>query len=816
MRKILLFTILLLPAIAFAQAKIPTETKTATVYEIKGQAVDSVSKQEVPYATISFALGDAKNVIRRMACGLDGKFSTTFRRSGHYIITFQSMGYTKRILSVDLNDKKHLADFGKIFFSQGNEKLNEVVVTAIKPLVSVDADKITYSAETDPESKTSNVLDILRKVPLITVDGDDNIQLKGSSNFKIQLDGKPSTLISNNPKEVLKSMPASSIKDIQIITNPSSKYDAEGIGGIINIVTNKKKLQGYNGSVNAGVSSDKRVNGGLYTAAKIGKFDFSINYGTQYRNSRYTKSSTFQENYNDNTNRYLYSDGRSKNSGPFQYGHGEGSYEIDTLNLISMSFNRFQGNMTQSGNQTVNMRDVNNVLIQSYDNPTRNKRTFGSTSANVDYQRSFKKPEEVFTLSYQIEYNPNDDDNYSNINNTLNYTPQVISIYNKAPATEHTFQADYTDPITKIHSIEAGVKAILRRNKSNTGYWKDDQEQPDKENDFKYDQDIYAAYASYNLKLKKIGFKTGVRMEHTTTNGEYAQTNTDFDNHYTEFIPSASLSYQIGATKNVRFSYTQRIQRPGIWYINPYLNDSDPKNVQQGNPKLDPEKSNSFDLNLSDFTSIGSINLDLSYSTTNNGIESYTSVANGISYTTYANIGSNRYYSASLYGSLRLGSKANLFLNSSADYRDIKSKSLNITNSGWGSNSSGGLQYTLPKDFKFSLNGGYFLMPAGLQTKSVSFFFSSVGINKDILNKKVTISLSGSELFWYNKKFTMTYEDANFYRKSVSYYPGRNIRLNISYRFGELKEQIKKAIHGISNDDLKSGGSNSDSSSPSK
>jgi outer membrane receptor protein involved in Fe transport len=313
------------------------------------------------------------------------------------------------------------------------------------------------------------------------------------------------------------------------------------------------------------------------------------------------------------------------------------------------------------------------------------------------------------------------------------------------------------------------------------------------------------------LKLKKIGFKTGIRVEHTRTDGKFVSNNTaDFDNHYTEYIPSVMLSYQPDPAKSIRFSYTQRIERPGIWYLNPYVNDADPKNISQGNPKLNPEKSNSFDLSLSHFSSKWNVNLDLSYSASHNSIEGYTKVIDGISYRSYDNIGSNQYYNASFYGSLTLG-KFFVYANSALRYRKIKSSQLDIQSGGWGENSYCGIQYSFPKNFKFYMNGSYSLSPAGLQSKSHSYYYTSLGVNKDLFKKKVTLSISGRDVFWYNKKSTYISQDVNFYRRSDYYNPGRCFTVRVSYRFGELKERVKKAAHGISNDDLKAGGSSGSS-----
>ena len=234
MKKIILFSLFALLSTLFMQA----QSDKSSPFSIKGQVIDSITNETVPYATLSISLSQSPQKAEKLlACDIDGKFEAEMKVPGTYIITMQSLGKVTSKTSFTLSEEKKKLDLGKLFMMEDNKRLGEVTVTAQKPLVKVEVDKITYNLDEDPEAVTSNTLEMLRKVPMVTVDGEDKIQLKGSTNFKIYMNGKPSNLISNNPGDVLKSMPANSVKNIEVITEPGAKYDAEGVGGIINIIT---------------------------------------------------------------------------------------------------------------------------------------------------------------------------------------------------------------------------------------------------------------------------------------------------------------------------------------------------------------------------------------------------------------------------------------------------------------------------------------------------------------------------------------------------------------------------------------------------
>jgi hypothetical protein len=233
-------------------------------YLVTGQVTEKISGESIPYATVVFVSNDSVKTKKMVACDLSGNFSMKLDTAQEYTLTVSAVGFREFSMPVIILEQK--TELGKLILDEGIE-IKEVTVTAQKPLVRIEVDKLVYNMESDPESQTNNALEMLYKVPLITIDGEENISLNGQSNFKVLLNGKSSSMFSSNLKEVLKSMPAKTIRDIEVITNPSSKYDAEGVGGIINIITNKKSMSGYNGSIGGGIDSRGGYNGSLYLAA---------------------------------------------------------------------------------------------------------------------------------------------------------------------------------------------------------------------------------------------------------------------------------------------------------------------------------------------------------------------------------------------------------------------------------------------------------------------------------------------------------------------------------------------------------------------
>ena len=826
----LLLIMLVVSSLVAAQNAAPT-------FQIKGVLLDLLTQEGEPYATIKIVKKEAPaNALKMLVTDMKGKFQEKVPGTGNFVMTISSIGRNTIVKDFTVKAGEKLVDFGTLYITDASNELGQVEVVAQKPLVKADIDKIEYNVQDDPDSKSNSVLEMLRKVPLVTVDGEDNIKVNGSSSFKVYVNGKPNNMMSNNPTEVLKSMPANSIKHIEVITNPGPKYDAEGVGGILNIVTVGSGLEGYTATFSGNVSN-MGAGGGLFGTVKSGKLTVSARYNYNYNDRPRSYSGGNRRTVGDVTegSSDLDYDGSSKGHGNFQSGSMEASYEIDTLRLVSMSFGLWGGgnNSTSINNTLATAPGTSNELYR-YVSDGRSKSSWYSIDGGVDYQRMFHVKDRMFTLSYKINTSPQTSDSYSTYNDMHaatdweDFLKRLYDLNNDGSqnTTEHTFQADYTTPIGKIHTLEAGAKYILRDNSSEddryerqigtTGDYVLDEEHS---SHYKHQNDILAAYMGYGLRVKKISGRLGVRYEHTKQEVKYLLgRGDDFNKNFDDVVPSASIGYKLTDMSNLRFGYNMRIYRPGIWYLNPYLNDSNPTNISQGNSHLDSEKSHSFNLSYSNFTQKFNINLSARYSFTNNSIEQVTEqvkdteieglqnpTGKEVLYSTYQNIGKSRNASLSGYVNWNATSNTRIYANLYGNYTYMEGAN-GLKNDGWNLFAYGGAQQSLPHDWRISLNI-YGQTPwIMLQGKGSSFFDYGLSVNKSFLNKRLTLSAFASNFFKKYTSPTSSIEGVGFTQDSWNRYTRQRFGVSVSYRIGELKASVKKAARTISNDDVKGGG----------
>lgn len=830
---ILLLGMMLLSGMAAAQ-------HTANTYfQVKGILLDSLTQEGEPYATIKIVKKEAPaRALKMMVTDMKGKFQEKVPGTGNFVMTISSVGRNTLVKNFTVAPGEKLVDFGTLYISDASNELGQVEIVAQKPLVKADIDKIEYNVQDDPDSKSNSVLEMLRKVPLVTVDGEDNIKVNGSSSFKVYVNGKPNNMMSNNPTEVLKSMPANSIKHIEVITNPGPKYDAEGVGGILNIVTVGSGLEGYTATFSGNVSN-RGAGGGLFGTIKSGKLTVSARYNYNYNSNPRSYSGgnrrTISE-INSNSSDLDYS-GTSKGRGNFQSGSMEASYDIDTLRLITMSFGLWGGrNKSHGETDVLATAPGTSDELYSYVSNSRSKTSWYSIDGGLDYQRLFPVKDRMLTFSYKINTRPQSSDSYSDYNDTeaatdwQDFLDRMKDQHNDGSqsTTEHTLQADYTTPIAKIHTLEAGAKYILRDNSSeNDRYERVTRQAGDYELDvdnsshYKHQNDILAAYLGYGLKLKKLSGRLGVRYEHTIQNVKYLLgKGDDFKKDFDDVVPSASIGWKITDMSNLRFGYNMRIYRPGIWYLNPYLNDSNPTHISQGNPNLDSEKSHSFNLSYSNFTQKFNVNVSMRYSFTNNSIENITELVpdntlvdkglqnptgKDVLYSTYQNIGKSRGASLSGYANWNATSSTRIYMNLYGSYSYMEDGK-GLKNDGWSLFAYGGAQQTLPHDWRISLNVFGQTPWIMLQGKGSSFFDYGLSVNKSFLKKRLTLSAFASNFFKKYMNNNSTLEDTNFIQESWNKYSRQRFGISVSYRIGELKASVKKAARTISNDDVKSGG----------
>lgn len=514
-----------------------------TSFQVKGILLDSLTQEGEPYATIKIVKKEAPaKALKMLVTDMKGQFQEKVPGTGNFVMTITSVGRTPIVKDFSVKAGEKLVDFGTLYIVDASNELGQVEIVAQKPLVKADIDKIEYNVQDDPDAQSNSVLEMLRKVPLVTVDGEDNIQVNGSSSFKVYVNGKPNNMMSNNPTEVLKSMPANSIKHIEVITNPGPKYDAEGVGGILNIVTVGSGLEGYTATFSANVSN-RGAGGGAFGTIKSGKLTVSARYNYNYNDQPRNYSSGSQhvtpEAVTENSSNLDY-DGSNKGHGSFQSGSMEASYEIDTLRLVTMSFGLWGGGNKSNGSTdyiATFPENINAAPIYSYSAFNRSKSSWYSIDGGIDYQRLFKVKDRMLTFSYKINTRPQTSDSYTEYEIDNGYNPDWADYLNRLKnqhndgeqnTTEHTFQADYTTPIGKLHTLEAGAKYILRNNSSeddrfdadDTGKYEYNKNQS---SHYKHLNDIIAAYLGYGLKVKRLSGRLGLRYEHTIQDVKYPQ-----------------------------------------------------------------------------------------------------------------------------------------------------------------------------------------------------------------------------------------------------------------------------------------------------
>lgn len=806
-------------------------------YTITGVVADSVTHEGEPYATLTIARADsAAKPVKQALTDIKGRFSISSSGMGSYLLMVRSMGRKPMQRAYTVDATTRTIDLGTLLLQDGGNQLETVEVVAYKPLVKADVDKIAYSVEDDPEANTNTVIEMLKKVPMVTVDGQDNIRVNGNSSFKIYVNGKPNNMMTKNPKEVLKSMPASSIKKIEVITNPGPKYDAEGVGGILNIVTEGKGPEGYNATF-SGRASNSSYGGGLYATVKQGKLTMSVNYNASSNHSPkvYTYSDRSQIGTDGTVTSSTVADGYTKRRSLWQGGDVEASYEIDTLRLITGSFSLSKFTSKGDAQNTVfSTVPATGQQLYGYRSPSHSKENWDDYSASLDYQRSFSVKDRLLTLSYRLESSPSTSDSrylYTDRESADDWQTFIDRMRDQRMdgdenTMEHTFQIDYTTPFAKHHTWEAGVKYILRRNKSDNDRYnlgtgdKDETYDSDNSSHYRHHNDILAAYTGYGLTLDKWSARLGLRYEHTLQKVEYLLgRGTNFHKNFDDLVPSARLGYKFSDATNLSLGYKMRINRPGIWYLNPYLDDRIPDAISQGNPNLDTEKSHAVDLQFSSYNSKLTYTLTGTYRFVNNSIESIDRLVNDrdieglpnptgkdVIYSSYANIGHIQYAGLMAYANWTPITNTRITLNGSVGYSHM-SDGQSLRNHGWCTNIDASLQQTFAKTWIF--NASYYVQTPQptLQGKDARYQWYNFSLSKSFMDKRLTLTASiinpfGKRYFCYRSE---TVAD-NFRTTASSSWCQLYYGVSVRFRIGKLKASVKHTERTVENNDVKQGG----------
>ena len=693
-----------------------------------------------------------------------------------------------------------------------NKELGDVTVVAQRQLIKQKIDRIGYEVQADQESKTKTVLDMLRKVPMVAVDGQDNITVKGNSNFRVYRNGHLDPNLTKNAKTVFKSMPASMVKRIEVITDPGAREDAEGVDAILNIVMmDGSKMKGMMGVVNAFYNTLRHPNLYASITGQAGKLLVSADGGYGGMSRKETENRNDVERIFVKTGDVLKTHYDGTSPGHVVFADINASYDIDTLNLLSASFGGYFYKLNVEGDGSAGMWASNSrTPLYSYDHHNwMPGYSHHSWNGRLDYQHKTRRKGEQFTLSYMLaltRQHTDDETTYSN----MQQVPFRYSGYlqtTRERFTEHTLQADWLRPLGHGHQLEVGMKYIDRSNNSSntqefyglSGL---------STTDFDHVTRVLAGYADYIYQREKWSARAGLRYEYSYMKGAYPDgKNEDFSHHLSDWVPQASVKLQLTEAQSLKLNYTTSINRPGISYLNPAVVVS-PTFVQQGNARLKSSHSQTLSLIYMYVGRLLTLQLAPSWQFTNGGIASVESAGGNVRYLTYDNI--QRYHRAGFeqYVQWRPFSSTTLVVNNNMRYEHHKNPNLGYSNNGWSDNFYFDLSQQLPWKLRFSL-GGYGQIgrrPTNVYSVQHSWYGWYTNLQRSFLKEdRLTVRIGANDLFRRERSFVTASVNGDFLDHTTSYNPVRQLNFSLTYRFGSLKAQVKKVDHSIANDDVVGG-----------
>lgn len=826
--QLMLLLVLGWTADAHAQAPGPNTKALAAGGTVSGIVIDSISKQPIDYATVSLFKSGSSTPVSGDLTDEKGSFKITDVQAGEYRLQVNYIGYkVKNVLAIVLAAGKWDRNLGNVVISPTANLLEAVQITGQQALIENKIEKLVFNAEKDVTSAGGNVTDILRKVPMVSVDMDGNVALRGSQNVRILINGKPSGALTTNAADVLKSMPSDQIKNIEVITSPSAKYDAEGSAGIINIITKKKEISGVSGSVSAGIGTrQNNENANINFNKNKLSLTANVGYNTGWPQTTY---SAFQSS-NSELGTSSSSNGESTSKRHFLTAAASLGYDFNNNNSFSSSFSKRGGAFENRGNTTNSNFSPANGLI-NYTALNNNKNSFSNFDWNNDFTHKFKREGEEFSVAAQWTHGTADVD-YLSEYSAFTQNQQATNI---GTNNEYTVQADYVLPINKVFKIEAGAKTIIREISSDYDFYNPNESgqyvyNSSTSNEYDYGQNVYSAYGLVTTSLSN-GFTilAGARVENTKIDGSSGSTASGllpFKNDYFNFIPSLIISKTLTPTQTIKLSYNKRIQRPSLQYLNPFLNTSNPLNQTQGNPELSPEIGQTIEFNYSTFVKSSVINASVYYRRTDDIIESFVStvpfttvdnegneVTRDVSLTNFLNVGNNNSIGASFFGSVQLFSVLTLRGNINA----FTYKPQILSNLQQGEQSTY-IQYNafVSGSVKLNptLNAETFLMQNSarrtFQGTNPAFNLWVIGVKQDILKKRGTLGLNITQPFKDYKDFESKINSGLLTQTSSFSVPFRSFGLSFAYNFGKTNfgPQPPKKKRGVTNDDLKQGETN--------
>lgn len=776
--------------------------------EIGGKVLDSDSGQPLAYATVSlYSLLDSALVTGGITDD-NGVFSIK-TRPGRYHVNFQSISYELMTVSpVELTPNNSPLDLGAVKLSLDVKTLDEVVVQGEKSQMELNLDKRVFNIGKDLSNMGGTAADILDNIPSVEVDIEGNVSLRGSESVQILVDGKPSGLVGINGSSALRQLQGSIIERIEVVTNPSSRYDAEGSGGIINIVLKKDKEKGVNGAFELTTGYPHFHGASANVNFRRKWVNFFVNYGVNYRETpgvglAEQKFSLTDTSYYTNSSTDRIRGGISNNvrTGMDLF--------INEKNSITMSFLYRRSDEDNEG--TIIYRDLDEEfnLINNTVRTDLETEIDENLEYNLNYKKTFNNDDHVLTADFQ--YRESQEDASSDfIERYSNEAPELQQRSANEQSNRNILsQVDYIYPFGNKGKVEAGYRGTLRT--INNKYLVE--EFIDNEwttldgfsNTFVYDENIYAFYAMVGSKISKYSYQVGLRTETTDITTDLKETNEVNNKNYTNFFPSAFLTYELNNQSSLQLSYSRRLRRPRFWDLNPFFTFSDARNIRTGNPDLDPEYTGSYEFGYLKSFDKANIYAGAYYRHTTGVIQRISEVdEDGITYTRPVNLSTRDSYGLEVNGSVDLidwwNVNGSLNFYRSATVGSYNDQNYDYSNHSWRTRLIN--RFTILKEWNYQVSLNYRAPSETAQGRRLSYYSVDMGLTRDILGKNATIGINVRDLFNTRKRRSES-SGENFVSYSEFQWRTRQLIVNFTYRLNQKKS--RKSRRGGGDDDFEEG-----------
>lgn len=770
--------------------------------KISGTIIDAQTGKPVEFATISAFRKDTLQT--GTITDAAGNFSMDKLKFGRYKLKISFIGYENLEKdSVLVLPKTPEVNLGAIKLKPNSKVLGEVTVTTDKDLVQMQIDKKVYDVSQDVNAQGGSATDALANVPSVQVDVDGNVTLRGSGNVTVLIDGKPSGITGDNKAAILKQIPASSIDYIEVITNPSVKYDPDGTTGIINIVLKKSNKPGYNGMLTLSGGWPLRYNGSLNFNVRTKRFNFFANYNYTLETKERTSVGERKNIFTD-TSFYYNNYGSSLQRSSSHLGKIGFDYYFNDKTTIGITGTYSIRSNLDTGSTEYNYLDVNNTLNTLYFREASEKKTGNNLNLTLDFRKLFSAPKQEFTASAtyssEIEDELNDytQQDY-NLDYTLaNSTPYLQANNNVRMVNNLTAQSDYTQPLKNNGKFETGIKYSWREIDNDIQAQLFDTVADAWENDslitnhFIFNEQLFSAYASFNSSFKKFGYQVGLRAEQSVILTDNITLNQRVSNNYLSLYPSIHFSYALPKDQELRVSYSRRVNRPGVNQLNGWTNYSDPLNIRKGNPLLKPEYINSIESGYSKFWEKHTFIGNVYYKQTVNMIQRIRTVDSlGIATTNFENLSSAESFGVDLTLRSKPYKWWTFTLNFNFFQSIINGGESELNNEGYSWFVKGNTSFTFWKNTQLQISGNYNAPTPSAQGTINPMYSMDAGIRKDILKGKGSITLNCNDMF-NTRRFSMTAYGDNFENYMMHRWASRITTFTFSYRFGNADFQPKK------------------------